>query len=102
MKMKKGKNLFIRKPDNVSIRDILLWKNDEISRPVGEKSGYIFLGYIPKGTKIIMEFPLLTYITKEKIMEKVFNLVWTGNTLVDIFPPGKYGPLYTNRKESLR
>ncbi|HEY5466422.1 MAG TPA: hypothetical protein VIL27_05260, partial [Clostridia bacterium] len=51
-----------------------------------------------KGDKVTVSFPLRQVKTIEKAVDQLFEVTWRGDDVININPPGKYYPLYSNRK----
>ena len=73
--------------------------NDGMRKPVESWIGpFAKLGSSRKGEEITIAFPLRRCETTEKAWDQQFVAEWQGDDVIFITPPGKYYPLYTNRK----
>ena len=59
---------------------------------------YALVGKVASGDKVELTFPIAERTVKEETIGGVpYTLIIKGNDVVDIYPPGKNGPLYQRR-----
>jgi len=59
---------------------------------------FLKIGSVYKNEKISIFFPLRKCKTIEKAWDQEFEVEWRGDDVISITPPGKYYPLYNDRK----
>ncbi|MGA8269389.1 MAG: hypothetical protein WB787_16635 [Candidatus Acidiferrales bacterium] len=67
------------------------------ARPLHWDGRYVNAGAVKAGDKLEISFPISERTVREKIGPNTYTLVLKGSTVVSIDPPGKNGPLYTDR-----
>lgn len=97
------RQLLVRIPSWVALDAVKVSRkhndNDGMRKPVESWIGlFAKLGSFRKGEKITIAFPLRQCETTEKAWDQQFVAEWQGDDVIFITPPGKYYPLYTNRK----
>jgi len=94
---KQTTEIFIRKPSFTDYGEINVKVNGFTKMP-GEERDFLYLEGIEENSVIEVSFPLKMYTLKEEIFGEIYETLWISDTVIDINPPGKDYPLYSNRR----
>lgn len=104
IKIKQSFNMKIRIPDYVNINDLVCNINDKKVETIIENK-YASVANVKKGDVVTISFPLEEKVEKIWNEGTKYNVIFKGNDVVNINPPGIYCPLYQRnyyRKNSTR
>ncbi len=92
------RNVFLRAPEWIENGNpAISAKVNGSTRPLHWEGRYVNIGAVKAGDHAELFFPISERTVREKIGPNTYTLVIKGNTVVSIDPPGKNGPLYTDR-----
>ncbi len=89
--------VLIRQPSFTDPSEVEVRVNGDRRAP-DERNGFLDIGHVEEGSVIELKFPLKLYKVREEVFGETYETTWLSDTVVDINPPGKAYPIYSNRK----
>ena len=88
--------MYVRIPGHVDRTQVSVKINGQ-TQPVEWQKGYVHLKHLTPDARVEITFPLAISKTREIAQRSGFQVVWKGNTVVSIDPPGAVYPLYARQ-----
>ena len=92
--MRQGGSLAVRTPDDVSQDEVAV----EAPGCWRWSGGYVHADGLAPGQVVTIRFPLRDHDERVGVLGDEYSVLWRGDTVMDIDPPGSAGPLYRRRE----